>query len=88
MTGLRIARDEASRAIIITMRDFLVTLERIGRINSADAIYDAVLAAGRMPSRRELLDQHDPALRDAVARLLGRSASSSLDSDKDGEAAT
>lgn len=72
VTGLRIARGELPRAIIITMRDFLLTLERIGRINSADAIYDAVVEAGRTPSRRELLDQHDPMVRDAVARLLGR----------------
>ncbi len=54
------------------MRDFLITLERIGRINSADAVYDTVVAAGRSPSRRELLDQHDPLMKDAVARLLGR----------------
>jgi hypothetical protein len=72
VTGLRLAREEASRAIIITMRDLLLTLERIGRINSADAVYDAVVQAGRTPSRRELLDQHDPMLRDAIARLLGR----------------
>ncbi len=72
VTGLRLAREEASRAIIITMRDFLLTLERIGRINSADAVYDAVVEAGRTPSRRQLLDQHDPVLRDAVARLLSR----------------
>jgi hypothetical protein len=79
VTGLRIAREESPRAIIITMRDFLLELERIGRINSADAVYDAVVAAGRTPSRRELLDQHDPTLRDAVARLLGRSAPASND---------
>jgi hypothetical protein len=72
VTGLRLAREEASRAIIITVRDFLITLERIGRINSADAVYDAVVEAGRAPSRRELLDKHDPIVRDAVARLLGR----------------
>jgi hypothetical protein len=72
VTGLRLAREEASRAIINTMRDFLLTLERIGRINSADAVYDAVVQAGRTPSRRELLEQHDPMLRDAIARLLGR----------------
>lgn len=73
VTGLRIVQEEASRAIIITMRDFLVELERTGKINSADAVYDTVVAAGRTPSRRQLLDQHDPAVRDAVARLLGRS---------------
>jgi hypothetical protein len=72
VTGLRLAREEASRAIIITMRDFLLTLEQIGRINSADAVYDAAAEAGRTPSRRVLLDQHEPMLRDAVARLLGR----------------
>ncbi|HEY2618797.1 MAG TPA: hypothetical protein VGI78_15765 [Acetobacteraceae bacterium] len=72
VTGLRLAREEASRAIIITMRDFLLTLEQIGRINSVDAVYDAAVEAGRTPSRRELLDQHEPMLRDAVARLLGR----------------
>jgi hypothetical protein len=72
VTGLRLAREEASRAIIITMRDFLLTLERIGRINSADAVYEAAADAGRTPSRRQLLDQHDPSLRDAVARLLGK----------------
>jgi hypothetical protein len=43
VTGLRLARDEAERTIIITMRDFLLTLERIGRINSADAVYNAVV---------------------------------------------
>jgi hypothetical protein len=54
------------------MRDFLLTLEQIGRINSTDAVYDAVAEAGRTPSQRELLDRHEPMLRDAVARLLGR----------------
>lgn len=34
VTGLRIAREESPRVIIITMRDFLRELKRIGRINS------------------------------------------------------
>jgi hypothetical protein len=72
VTGLRIAREEGARAIVITVRDFLLILERIGRINSADAVFDVVVAAGRTPSRREVLDQHDPILRDAIGRLLGR----------------
>jgi hypothetical protein len=71
VTAIRLAREEAPRAIIITVRDFLITLERIGRINSADAVYDTVVAAGRTPSRRELLDQHNPLMKDAIARLLG-----------------
>jgi len=73
--GLRLTQGEASRAIIITMRDFLRILEQIGRINSVDAVYAAAAEAGRTPSRRQLLDQHDPALRDAIARLLGSTAS-------------
>jgi hypothetical protein len=79
VTGLRTAREDSLRVIIITTRDFLLELERIGRLNSADAVYDAVVAAGRTPSRRELLDQHDPKLRDAVARLLGRNPPASED---------
>ena len=71
VTAIRLAREEAPRAIIITVRDFLITLERIGRINSADAVCDTVVAAGRTPPRRELLDQHDPLMKDAIARLLG-----------------
>jgi hypothetical protein len=69
VTATRLAREEAPRAIIITVRDFLITLEHIGRIN--DAVYNTVVAAGRTPSRRELLDQHDPLMKDAIARLMG-----------------
>ncbi len=50
--------------------DLLRALEKEQRINSADAVFDRALAAGRTPSRIEKFADHDPAIRDAVRETL------------------
>ncbi len=50
--------------------DFLKLLEAEQRIQSADAVFDRALAAGRTPSRVEKFGAHDPALRAAARDTL------------------
>jgi hypothetical protein len=42
------------------------------RIQSADAVMEAVRQAGRNPPRRDLWSNHDPAVRDAVRAVIER----------------
>ena len=64
-----VVRDRA-RIVELTTMDFLVLLEQEKRIQSADAVFDRALAAGRTPSRVEKFAGHDPAIRDAVRETL------------------
>ena len=50
--------------------DYLKLVEAEQRIQSADAVFDRALAAGRTPSRVEKFGEHDPALREAVRDTL------------------
>jgi len=70
MVTRRIVVRERERIELSTM-DFLKLLEAEQRIQSADAVFDRALAAGRTPSRVEKFSEHDRALRDAVRDTLG-----------------
>jgi hypothetical protein len=50
--------------------DFLKLLEAERRIQSAEAVFERALAAGRSPSRVEKFGEHDPATREAVRDTL------------------
>ena len=66
----RIVVRERARIIELTTMDFLKLLEAEQRIQSADAVFDRAVAAGRAPSRTEKFADHDPAIRDAVRETL------------------
>jgi hypothetical protein len=58
--------------IPLTTRDFLEGLERSGRIQSADFVYERSLAAGRALSKRAVLDAQHAASVAAIEQLLAR----------------
>lgn len=66
----RVIVRERERIIELSTMDFLKLLEGEQRIQSADAVFDRALAAGRTPSTTEKLGEHDPALREAVRDTL------------------
>lgn len=66
----RIIVRERDRIIELTTLDFLTLLEQERRIQSAEAVFDRAIAAGRTPTRTEKLSDHDPAIRDAVRETL------------------
>ena len=66
----RIVVRERERIIELSTMDYLKLLEAEQRIQSADAVFDRALAAGRTPSRVEKFGEHDPALREAVRDTL------------------
>lgn len=66
----RVVVRERERIIELSTMDFLKLLESEQRIQSADAVFDRALAAGRAPSRVEKFAEHDPRLRDAVRDTL------------------
>jgi len=66
----RVIVRERDKIIELSTMDFLKLLESEQRIQSADAVFDRALAAGRNASRIEKFGQHDPALREAVRETL------------------
>lgn len=60
---------EPERAILLTTWDYLRLLEETQRIQSADAVLEAVRQAGRNPPKRDLWAQHDPDIREAVRAI-------------------
>ena len=66
----RVIVRERERIIELSTMDFLRILEAEQRIQSADAVFDRAIAAGRTPSREEKLGEYDPALREAVRETL------------------
>lgn len=66
----RIVVQDRERIVELTTLDFLTLLEQEQRIQSADAVFDRAIAAGRTPSRVEKFGDHDPAIRDAVRDTL------------------
>jgi hypothetical protein len=66
----RIVIREREKIIELSTMDFLKILEAEQRIQSADAVFDRALAAGRSPSRTEKFGEHDPALQEAVRATL------------------
>lgn len=61
---------DPDKLILLTTWDFLRQLEEARRIQSADAVIDAVRKVGRNPPKRELWSGHDPDIRDAVKAVL------------------
>ncbi len=63
---------EPEKAILLTTWDYLRQLEEAQRIQSADAVIEAVRQAGRNPPQRDLWSEHDPDIRDAVKAIITR----------------
>ena len=66
----RVIVREREKIIELSTMDFLKLLEAEQRIQSADAVFDRALAAGRTPSRIEKFGEHDPSMREAVRDTL------------------
>ncbi len=62
-------RDKA-RIIELSTMDFLRLLEAEGRIQSADAVYELAIEAGRSPSTVEYLRAHADEVRATIAELV------------------
>lgn len=63
---------DADKLILLTTWDYLRQLEEAQRIQSADAVIEAVRQTGRNPPLRDLWSGHDPEIRDAVKAILSR----------------
>ncbi len=63
---------DPDRLILLTTWDYLRQLEQAQRIQSADAVIAAVREAGRNPPTRDIWEQHDPEIRDAVRNAIER----------------
>jgi hypothetical protein len=77
----RVIVRERERIVEVSTMDFLRILEAEQRIQSADAVFDRALAAGRSPSRTEKLKEYDAELREAVRETL-RAAQRPPDNDQ------
>ena len=66
----RLSIVDPTRLVLIGTWDFLRELEGARRIQSADAIRSAVLAAGISLPTRDLFSRHDPDVREAVREIL------------------
>ncbi len=66
----RVIVRERDKIIELSTMDFLRLLESEQRIQSADAVFERALAAGRNPSRMEKFGEHDLSLREAVRDTL------------------
>jgi hypothetical protein len=75
----RLLAYEPEKAILLTTWDYLRQLEEAQRIQSADAVIEAVRAAGRNPPQRDLWSDHDPEIREAVKVVLSRARRPSRD---------
>jgi len=63
---------DPDRLILLTTWDYLRQLEQAQRIQSADAVIEAVRKAGRNPPTRDIWGEHDPEIRDAVRAAIER----------------
>jgi hypothetical protein len=61
---------DPERLILLTTWDYLRQLEQAQRIQSAEAVMEAVRAAGRNPPARDLFSRHDPEIRNAVRKVI------------------
>jgi hypothetical protein len=66
----RIVVQDRMKIIELTTMDFLFLLEAEHCIQSADALFERAISAGRTPSRAEKFADHDPSIRDAVRDTL------------------
>jgi hypothetical protein len=75
----RVVVRERRRIVEISTMDFLTILESERRIQSAEAVFERALAAGRTPSRASRYAEQDPDIGDAVRAVLegGRHGGSS-----------
>ncbi len=70
----RIIVRERDRIVELTTRDFLTLLQEEHRIQSAEAVFERALLAGRIPSTVEKFRDHDSSIRDAVRETLMRTS--------------
>jgi len=63
---------DPDKLILMTTWDYLRQLEEARRIQSTDAILDAIRENGRNPILRDLWSNHDPEVKDAVKAILER----------------
>jgi hypothetical protein len=68
----RLVAYQPNRAILLTTWDYLRLLEETRRIQSADAVMDAARVVGRHPPQRDLWNDLDPEVRDAVRAVIER----------------
>jgi hypothetical protein len=68
----RMVMIEPEKAILLTTWDFLRQLEEAQRIQSADAVMEAVRKLGRNLPKRDLWSDHDPEVRDAIRAVIER----------------
>jgi hypothetical protein len=68
----RLVVGDPDKLILLTTWDYLRQLEEAQRIQSADAVIDAMRQAGRNPPSRDLWSGHDPEIRDAVKAAITR----------------
>jgi len=61
---------DPDRLILLTTWDYLRQLEQAQRIQSAEAVMEAVRAAGRNPPSHDLFSPHDPEIREAVRKVI------------------
>jgi len=66
----RVIVREREKIIELGTMDFLKLLEAEQRIQSAEAVFERALAAGRSPSQTEKFGEHEPAMREAVRDTL------------------
>lgn len=68
----RVTVRDGEQIVAISTTDFLRILEQEQRIQSADAVLNMALAAGRAASAKEHLSSHTSAVRDAIAEMVRR----------------
>ncbi len=68
----RLSIVDPERLILLTTWDYLRQLETAQRIQSAEAVIEAVRQAGRNPSTRDLWSGHNPEVREAVKQIIAR----------------
>lgn len=73
----RITVRERDRIVELTTMDFLRLLEAERRIQSAEAVFERALAAGRSPSRAEKFGTHELAVRETVRETIRTATSGS-----------
>jgi hypothetical protein len=66
----RVVVIDPRKLILLSTSDYLKQLEDARRIQSVDAVFEAVRQAGRNPPTRELWGRHDPEIRDAVRAAI------------------
>ncbi len=66
----RITVQDKERIVELSTLDFLRVLEAEQRIQSADAVFEQAILAGRTPSTVEKIADHEGAVRETIAQLV------------------